>query len=146
VKIPLELHEQLLAIATKKTCQAGVEWLAKKGIKVTNEAVRLLVRKHRSERADAAKSIARKYIAETLPKDLEAIDRVQARNLRLLRRAQAEALVEPTVANIEKVCKLTTVVQKADETKKKAVGLEQPDAVFDGLGDVLLALRRSKLD
>jgi hypothetical protein len=96
-----------------------------------------LVRKHRSDRADAAKVVVRSHIAKTLPKDLATIDAVQARNLRLLRNAQRAALANPSQVNVDKVVKLTGVVQKADDAKKKALGLEQPDEAVGGLADIL---------
>lgn len=140
-KLTLELQELVLARVGKGASHPEtVAWLkAEHGVDVTKQAIAKLVKKHRTERADVAKSIARSYIAKTLPKDLEAMDRVQARNLELLERAQEEA-AQPlglTTTNIEKVVKLTQIVQKADETKKRASGLDQPDEVINDLAAFL---------
>jgi len=135
-----DAHQEIaLARIAKGESQAAVAaWLKKHHrVSVTPQAIAKVVRRHRSERADTAKVIAREHIARTLPTDLETMDRIQARNVQLLEFAQTDALKSPSQANVEKVVKLSTIVQRADEQKKRAVGLEQPDEVIGDLAALL---------
>jgi IS30 family transposase len=138
-KLSPELQEEVLArVAKRATYDSIVAWLKKKHrITITKQAISKMVRKHRSERADVAKVIARTHIEQTLPTDLAEFDRIQARNVRLLERAQDEANKDFSVANVEKVTKLTGAYLKADEQKKRALGLEQPDEVIADLATLL---------
>lgn len=138
-KIPSDLHGEILArVASNATLPGIVAWLKKSHrVEVSKQALSKLVQKHRAERREVAKTVVSEHIQQTLPADLAALDAVQARNLGLLERAQAEALTELSVANVEKVVKLTTIVQRADEAKKKALGLEQPNEVITDLAALL---------
>lgn len=131
--------ELMLARVAKGSSLSDVARWAKAefGVSITKQALSKIVRRHRSERADTAKVIAREHIAKTLPRDLAEMDRIQARNVELLEIAQANALKSATQANIDMVVKLSTVVQRADEQKKRAVGLEQPDEVIGDLAALL---------
>jgi hypothetical protein len=141
VRIPPELHEQILSRAAKgHTTRQIAEWLKKsKAIDVSHVSVAAVIKKHRVERREVAKHVVESYVEKSLPKDLAELDKIQAANVALLRKAQAEAKRDLTVAAVEKVTKLTTVVQRADEAKKKALGLDQPTEQFSGLADLLAA-------
>jgi hypothetical protein len=138
-KLTPELREALLERVAKTGKQRdALVWLKKHhGVAITPQALSTLVRKNSSSRADTAKVVAREHIARTLPADLAEFDRVQARNLELLELAQAEALADPSTKNVDKVAKLTAAYLKADEQKKKAMGLDQPDELVGGLADLL---------
>jgi hypothetical protein len=139
MKIPLDLHDPILAmVGAGKSTAAVASWLqSAKGITVTRQAVDKIVKRARSTRADTSKLIAREHIARTLPTDLDTFDRHMARTSELLELAQAEALKDLTVANVEKVTKLTAAWARLDESKKKAMGLDQPDEVVTSLADLL---------
>lgn len=140
MKVPLELHDQILARAAKgETLQTIANWLAKRHkISVTPMALSKIVRKHRAERAQISKHIVREHIEKTLPADLSELDRLMATNVTLLRRAQRAAKKSLSLATVEMVVKLTAAVQKADEAKKKALGVDQPDSVeLQGLADLV---------
>lgn len=139
MKIPLELHDPILAlVASGKSPGSVATWLrAEHGIEVTRQAVDKIVKKARSLRADTSKLIAREHIARTLPTDLDTFDRHMAATSELLEQAQREARVEFSVANVEKVVKLTREWRGLDEAKKAAMGLDQPDEVVTSLADLL---------
>lgn len=138
-KLTPELQDEILGkVAKRVPYDQIVAWLKKsKRVSVTKQALSKMVRKHRSDRADVAKVVAREHIEKTLPSDLKEFDRVQAHNLKLLESAQRDAEEDMSVANVEKVTKLTQVYLKADEMKKKALGLEQPDDVVTDLASLL---------
>jgi hypothetical protein len=139
MKVPLDLHDPILAMVAQGQSTASVaRWLqSAKGIAVSRQAIDKIVRKARSTRADTSKLIVREHIARTLPTDLSTFDAHLARTSELLERAQADAAQDLTVANVEKVVKLTTVWARLDEQKKKALGLDQPDEVVTSLADLL---------
>lgn len=134
----------LARVAKGASLSEVAKWAkAEFGVSITKQALSKIVRRHRTERADTAKVIAREHIAATLPRDLAEMDRIQARNIELLERAQTEALENASQANIDKVVKLSTIVQRADEQKKRAVGLEQPDEVVGDLAALLAKIGSS---
>ncbi len=140
MKISPELQEAVLARAAKgQTLQAIAAWLQKRhAITVSHQALSKIVRKHRAERAQISKHIVREHIERTLPEDLSELDRLMAANVELLDAAQKAARKHLTTANVEMVVKLTSAVQKADEAKKKALGVDQPDSVeLQGLADLV---------
>jgi len=141
MRIPPELHDQILTRAAKgQTTRQIAEWLKKsKAIDVSHVSVAAVIKKHRVERREIAKHVVESYVEKTLPQDLAELDAIQASNVRLLQQAQRDAERESTVANVEKVVKLTAVVQRADEAKKKALGLDQPTEQFGGLAELLAA-------
>lgn len=141
MKIPPELHEQILArVAKGQTLETIAAWLKKsKAIDVSRMAISKLVAKHRVERREITKHVVESYVEKSLPQDLAELDGIQAKNIKLLQAAQRAAEREPSVANVEKVVKLTAVVQRADEAKKKALGLDQPPEQFSGLAELLAA-------
>jgi hypothetical protein len=140
MKIPPELHEPILArVAKGQALQAVADWLkSAHAISVSKMALSKLVRKHRAERAQTSKHIVREHIEQKLPQDLEILDKIFATNVRLCRRAQIAASKDLTTANVEKVEKLTRLVLKADESKRKALGVDQPDeSPFQGLAELV---------
>lgn len=139
MKIPLDLHDPILAlVASGKSSSAVASWLrSEHGVEVTRQAVDKIIKRARSLRADTSKLIAREHIARTLPTDLDTFDRIMAATGELLEQAQREAREELTVANVEKVTKLTNTWARLDEAKKTAMGLDQPDEIVTSLADLL---------
>jgi hypothetical protein len=131
-KLTPEIREQILThIANGASYEDAAEWVgAHHGISVTKQAIGKLVAKHRSERSEVSKAVARDHIARTLPADLAASDEKHAQAGRLLDIAAAAAESDPTVANFEKYAKASATFLKWEELKRKTLGLDQPDDAF----------------
>ncbi len=143
MKIPPDLRDDLADKAAQglTTRQIAAWLLDEHKIKVSHVAVASVLRKTGKARAAVAGAVVRRFAEENLPKDLQRLQRACDQNLELLEQAQARALQAPTFAQIESVCKLTAVVLKADEHRRKALGLDQPEskshAEFEGIGELL---------
>ncbi len=140
MRIPAELQEEVVRRAARGQHQKTIcAWLRKRHrVVVSQQSISKLLAKHRVARSELSKHIVREHVSSTLPKDLAELDGLFAKNLELLKKAQTQATKDLSVANVEKVVKLTVVVQKADESKKKALGVDQPDTVdHQGLADLV---------
>ncbi len=133
-KLTPELREQVLArIAGGASYSETAAWLkSDHKVTVSKQAIGKLVSKHRTERAEVSKAIARDHITRTLPSDLTACDDKHAQAARLLDKAAADALTSGTVADFEKYSKAASIYLKFEELKRKTLGLDQPDESFVG--------------
>lgn len=151
MKIAAELRDKIAEkAATGASNRAIATWLWKEHkVKVSHQAVGKIVTKNRSVRTAIAKSVITAYAEKNLPADLDRLQRAFDKNIGLLELTQAAAASgrvkgkpsAPTLAQVEAVCKLTATVIKADEHRRKALGLDQPEndavAEFQGIGELL---------
>lgn len=133
-KLTPELREVALAkIASGASYQETAAWLkSTHKVSISKQALGKLVTKHRTERADVSKAIARDHIARTLPADLTAADAKHAQAAKLLDKAAKDALMDGSVAAFEKYSKAAQVYLKFEELKRKTLGLDQPDDLIVG--------------
>lgn len=132
MKLDAEQREKVLArIARGASYEEAAQWCRSElGIQISKQAIGKLVSKHRSERAEVSKAVARDHIARRLPTDLVAADGHHARAGRLLQLAADACEREPTVANFEKYAKASAAFLKWEELQRKTLGLDQPDDAF----------------
>lgn len=137
-KIPKDYFEEMLTRSAKGQTLATIQgWLKRKGVEVSLPAISMQLSKHRVERSESAKHLYRNYIEKKLPEDLAALSVIQQTNIRLLRRAQRDALKNPNVANYEKVSKIAVVVQRDEDARRKALGVDTPDSMVHDLATLL---------
>jgi len=92
--------------------------LSDHGVTVTHHPVAKLLREHRSERADTAKTIVREKLGKTLTADLDRLEKHAAKLDRM-----ADALEgEP-----ELYCKAVEQLRKITDTKLHYAGADVPD-------------------
>ncbi len=141
MKLTPEILEELLRLRASGKTQNDLQKhvLKKHGIKVNQSSLSRCLAKHRGERAEISRAVVQAYAEKSIPADLEAMDRVQEKNLQLLDEAQEAARKVPSLANVDKVVKLTAAVARADETKRKALGLDDPTESinYQGLADLV---------
>ena len=139
-KLTPELREAVLArIAAGSSYEEAAEWCkATHNVEVTKQAIGKLVAKHRAERSEVSKAVARDHITRQLPKDLEVADEKLAQAARLLDLAAGAAELEPTVANFEKYAKANTAYLAHVKRRDDALGLNVPDdPTVDGVVGLL---------
>lgn len=138
MKIPTELHEQILAQVAKGLSQPQIaKWLkADHGVAVSRQAIAKLVNKTRAFRAEASKLAVAEYTAKKLPEDLTIHDGHVARAHEILERVEQLALATPTPATLEMHSKASASYQRYHEQKQRALGLETPSPVVTTLSQL----------
>lgn len=138
-KLTPKLQDEVLArVAKNVPLDQIAAWLKRsKRVEITKQALSKMVQRHRSDRADVAKVIAREHIARTLPQDLNELDRVKAAQLTILELAQRTARKKPSVVNVQAVKAAALPYLKIVEIQHRAQGLEQPDDVVTDLAALL---------
>jgi len=131
-KLEPEQREQVFVLIAKgASYEEAAAWCRSTlKVSISKQAIGLMVAKHRSERTDVSKAVARDHIARTLPADLTAADAKHAQAGRLLDLAAMACEEIPTVANFEKYAKASAAFIKFEELKRKTLGLDQPDTAF----------------
>lgn len=144
MKIPPEAHDEIMRLAAKgKPSREIAKWLAssKHRAKVSHAAIAKLVKKERVERSEVAKAVLAEHVAERLPGDIEELDGIYERVVALLKNeltlAEGKKSRGLKVFDVDKIVKLWGSVQRADANRQKALGLDQPDPLVDGLADFL---------
>lgn len=128
-KLSQEQRDQVLVrVASGASYEDAARWCASEWqIKISKQAIAKLVARHRTERKDVAKAVARDHIARQLPRDLTAADDRHAQAARLVDLAATACEAEPTVANFEKYSKASQALIRWEELRRKTLGLDQPD-------------------
>jgi hypothetical protein len=119
----------MVEVAKGHSTRAIAVWLkATHAIDVSHVAVGKLLRKHRAVRAESAKATIVEYTSRKLPADLERADDHYDRIAGLLDAALSQAEGDLTSFAVDNVRKLHECMLRADEQKRKALGLDQPES------------------
>lgn len=148
-KLTPELRELVLArIAAGSSYEEAADWCGSEHrVSISKQAIGKLVSKHRHERADVSKAIARDHITRQLPKDLEVADAKLKQAEELLDLAAEDARSDPTVSNFEKYSKANQAYLAHLKRRDDTLGLNVPDdPTVDGVVGLLgLALDEEEL-
>lgn len=141
MKIPPELHEQILAQVAKGLSQQKIaNWLkAEHKIDVAKQSIAKLVKKTQSFRAEASRLAVAEYAAKKLPEDLSIHDAHVARAHEILERVEQLALATPTTATLEMHSKASASYQRYHEQKQRALGLDTPSPIITSLSQLFAA-------
>ncbi len=131
-KLTPEDREKILALIAKgASYQEAADWCdTELGKPITKQSIGEMVSKHRVERSEVSKAVARDHIARTLPADLEAGDAKHAQAGRLLDIAAQAAQENPSATTYEMYAKASAAFLKWEELKRKTLGLDTPDDTF----------------
>lgn len=115
-------------------------WLEKShGIKITPQSLNELVKRHRSELADASKAVGRAVTAKTVEGAMKALSIRLARARDIVRQCERAAMrIGAGRHAIESHARAVASFARLHELVQKASGLDQPDTPsFDGLVELL---------
>lgn len=114
-------------------------WLARShGVELDQRNVSRLLRRHRSDLANAAKVVTRATLGARVPALLDAFGRRTRALARVLRKLEGKALAAPTDARVVRTYLAALAgYRRCVETTLHFTGADQPDDAVDGFAGFL---------
>lgn len=144
MRIPPDRHPEILRRAGSGESAAQIAaWLATEGIKVSDRAVRKLLERVRTERADATKAVVREQLQQEALGDVAHLEAARLRAAEI-EKAAGEIAQAPDLDPKLKLRALTTQLdaieaqRKIVDTKLHYAGADEPDAAAQAMGIVIL--------
>ena len=114
-------------------------WLSKShGVEITTQSLSELVKRHRSELADASKAVGRRVTAKSVEGAMKALTLRLNKARDIVRRCEDAVLRGGGRHAVESHARAVASFARLHELVQKASGLDQPDVpAFDGLVELL---------